>query len=76
VPEGVEKTISLFPQLKTQEEELHYISCLRGMKEGWTPGGRRAWLAWFDKAAGYKGGSSFAATLAAIRAEGPAPGPK
>jgi hypothetical protein len=71
VPEGVEKTIALLPRLKTPEDEMYYISCLRVMKEGWTPDRRQTWRAWFDKTAGYKGGASFAAYLAALRSEGP-----
>ena len=71
VPEAVGKTMALLLRIKTPEDELHYVSCLRVMKEGWTPDLRKAWLAGLDKAAGHKGGSSYAATLEAVRAAAP-----
>jgi hypothetical protein len=44
----------------TQEEQLDYIKSLRMLRAGWTPGLRRDYFAWFNRAAGYRGGASFA----------------
>jgi putative heme-binding domain-containing protein len=43
----------------TQEEQIGIARDLRLLKAGWTPDLRKAYFAWFPKAAGYKGGASF-----------------
>ena len=65
----IEKTIDLLSRLKTQEDQLHHVFHLRGLKEGWTIDQRKAYFGWFDKAARYKGGASFAGYVANARAE-------
>src|SRR5205085_11358771 len=42
---------------------------LRNLKSGWTPDQRRTYFAWFSKAAGYKGGYSFAGFVNNIKKE-------
>lgn len=53
----------------TQEEQLDYIKSLRGLRAGWTPALRRDYFAWFTRAAGYRGGASFAGYLKRIKAD-------
>jgi putative heme-binding domain-containing protein len=53
----------------TQEEQLDYIKSLRMLRAGWTPELRREYFAWFNRAAGYRGGSSFAGFLKMIKAD-------
>ena len=69
VPAVVEKTLGLIKQARTQEDELHYAFLLRSQKEGWTMDQRKAYFAWFDRAAGFKGGPGLAGYVAAARAE-------
>ncbi len=53
----------------TQEEQLDYIKSLRMLRAGWTPELRRDYFAWFNRAAGYRGGASFAGFLKMIKAD-------
>ena len=53
----------------TQEEQLDYIKSLRMLRVGWTPELRRDYFAWFNRAAGYHGGASFAGFLKMIKAD-------
>ncbi|MES1213714.1 MAG: c-type cytochrome, partial [Singulisphaera sp.] len=53
------KTIALLDKALTQEEQIQYASDLRVLTKGWTPELRKAYFAWFPKAAAYKGGNSF-----------------
>lgn len=53
----------------TQEEQLEYVRALRMLKAGWTPELRKEYFTWFLKAAGYKGGSSFANFLKLIKTD-------
>ncbi len=57
----------------TQEEQLDYIKSLRMLRAGWTPELRRDYFAWFNRAAGYRGGSSFTGFLKMIKTDALAP---
>ena len=46
---------------------MHYAYCLRIVTKGWTKELRASYLQWFEKAAGYRGGSSFAGFCRNIR---------
>ncbi|MAG58970.1 MAG: heme-binding protein [Planctomycetes bacterium] len=58
------KLISLVP---TQEEQTDYAKSLRVLKTGWTPELRKAYFAWFQRAAGYRGGASFRGYIKMIK---------
>ncbi len=58
-PDAAAKTLALLDKALTQEEQIQYASDLRVLTTGWTPELRKAYFAWFPKAAGYKGGNSF-----------------
>lgn len=45
----VHKTMPLLEKAKTQEEQTHYISILRQVREGWTPEARRRYFSWWIK---------------------------
>jgi putative heme-binding domain-containing protein len=60
-------SIALLEKAPTQEEQLDYALHLRVLKRGWTAELRRAYFAWFLKAAGYRGGASFALFVQHIR---------
>lgn len=57
----------------TQEEQLDYIKSLRMLQAGWTPRLRADYFGWFNRAAGYRGGASFAGFLKMIKADALAP---
>ena len=61
--------LELVRQAPTQEEQLDYIKSLRMLRAGWTPALRRDYFAWFNRAAGYRGGSSFAGFIRMIKAD-------
>jgi putative heme-binding domain-containing protein len=61
--------IGLLRGAPTQEEQLDYIKSLRMLRAGWTPELRRDYFAWFNRAAGYRGGASFAGFLKTIKAD-------
>ncbi|MCE9561491.1 MAG: c-type cytochrome [Planctomycetes bacterium] len=63
------KGMKLLKEAPTQEEQLEYVRYLRMLKAGWTPELRKDYFLWFVKAAGYKGGSSFANFLKLIKAD-------
>ena len=39
--------------------QIHYVYCLRAIRDGWTPEQKRTLVAWFDKAQKWRGGASF-----------------
>jgi putative heme-binding domain-containing protein len=53
----------------TQEEQMDYATTLRSVTAGWTPELRRQYFSWFGKAAGYRGGASFAGFVTMIKNE-------
>ncbi|MBK9609402.1 MAG: hypothetical protein IPO58_24440 [Betaproteobacteria bacterium] len=68
-PRVAAAALGLIRNAPTQEEQLDYIRSLRMLRAGWTPELRRDYFAWFNRAAGYRGGSSFAGFLKMIRAD-------
>ncbi len=64
---AIPRTLQLLSQAKTQEEAMHHALCLRILKEGWEIDQRKAYFAWFARAAGYKGGASLAGYVEQIR---------
>ncbi|MGE3805137.1 MAG: heme-binding protein, partial [Gemmataceae bacterium] len=66
----VAKSLDLLESSPTQEEQMHYVYCLRHVKNGWDLDRRKRFLSWFDKSGtGYRGGASFEGFLRNIRAE-------
>ena len=63
------KAIKLLAEAPTQEEQLEYVRSLRVLRVGWTPELRKQYCEWFQKAANYKGGSSFQGFLRLIKAD-------
>lgn len=57
------RAVPLLDELPTQEEQLALADALTHLDAGWTRDLRAAFLAWFDRAAGYAGGNSFGGTL-------------
>jgi putative heme-binding domain-containing protein len=72
-PRVAAAALELVRRAPTQEEQLDYIKSLRMLRAGWTPGLRRDYFAWFNRAAGYRGGASFAGFLKMIQADALAP---
>jgi putative heme-binding domain-containing protein len=65
-PGVVKKTMALLAKATTQEEQIHYLLQLRGVRDGWTPEDRKAYFAWFsrprdarDGGPTYPGGASY-----------------
>jgi putative heme-binding domain-containing protein len=66
-PGVVAKALKLMAQAPTQEEQMAYALSLRVLRAGWTPAQRQEYFAWYQKAAGYKGGQSFRDTLSRMK---------
>ncbi len=63
------KLVDLLDKAPTQEEQMEYARSLRVVKAGWTPDLRKRYLSWFNRAAGYRGGSSLAGFLKNMKAD-------
>ena len=63
----IPKTLQLLADAGTQEEQIHYVMCLRVAKQGWTTEYQRQYLEWFVKSAVFQGGKSFAGYLTNAR---------
>ncbi len=61
------KATPLLTNASTQEEQMDYATMLRSVTTGWTPELRRQYFTWFNKAAGYRGGASFAGFVTMIK---------
>lgn len=68
-PRVAQAALELAQAAPTQEEQLDYILPLRTLGAGWTPGLRRRYFEWFHRAAGYRGGASFAGFVKMIHAD-------
>jgi putative heme-binding domain-containing protein len=66
-PSAAAKSMELLAKAPTQEEQMEYAKSLRVLKTGWTPELRKAYCAWFVRAATYKGGNSFGGFLRNIK---------
>ncbi|MGI9518090.1 MAG: c-type cytochrome [Pirellulaceae bacterium] len=65
----VKTTMQLLEAAPTQEEQIHYVICLRLAERGWTTELRRQYLQWFVRSAVFQGGKSFAGYLRQARDE-------
>ncbi len=68
-PAVVERTLALLAQAPTQEEQVHYVLCLRTLADGWTREQREEYFRWFTSSGSFRGGHSFAGFLTNIRGE-------
>jgi len=68
-PTVVAKSLPLMAAATTQEEQMDYANSLKSVTVGWTPEFRKQYFSWFGKAAGYRGGNSFAGFVDMIKAE-------
>ena len=66
-PGVIPKTLALMAEATTQDEQIHYATALRTVKVGWTLEQRKEYFAWFHKAAGFRGGNSFAGFFRTMR---------
>lgn len=67
-PTVVEKSMKLLTSADTQEDQLHYVLILRGVKTGWTPELRKAYFTKINTAQNkYAGGHSFKNFMIRIR---------
>jgi putative heme-binding domain-containing protein len=62
-PGAAGKALKRMAEAPTQEEQMEYAKSLRFLETGWTPAERKEYFAWYQKAAGYKGGQTFRSTL-------------
>ncbi len=68
-PQVAERTLDLLDAAVTQEEQLHYVICLKDLDTGWNNDLRRRYFEWFHLAAGHRGGHSFQGFVDNIRDE-------
>jgi putative heme-binding domain-containing protein len=61
------RAVALVDRAPSQEEQIEYMKSLRVLRAGWTPELREAYFKWFTKAAGYRGGASFAGFMKLIK---------
>ena len=66
-PGAVAKLVAALRTAPTQEEQIDYVSALRVLKTGWTQPLREEYFRWFQKAAGYRGGNTFASSIATMK---------
>jgi putative heme-binding domain-containing protein len=62
-PNIAEKALKLMDQAPSQEEQVQYANALRCLKSGWSLEQRKAYFAWYRKAADYKGPPPLRTTL-------------
>jgi putative heme-binding domain-containing protein len=66
-PGVIARTLALIDAAPTQEEQMDYARALRVVRDGWTPELRKAYFAWFPRAANFKGGPSLEGFLKQIK---------
>ncbi len=66
-PGTAERTLDLLEAAVTQEEQLHYVLCLKDLDTGWNNDLRRRFFEWFHVAAGHRGGHSYQGFVNNIR---------
>jgi len=66
-PTVVPKLMKSLAHAPSQEEQMDYVNTLRTVHAGWTRELREQYFAWFQKAAGYRGGQSFAGFVKMIQ---------
>jgi len=68
-PYAAEKIVALLNESPTQEEQIDLAKTLRHLRVGWNQELRESYFRWFVRAAGYRGGASFALFVQRIRDE-------
>jgi len=63
------KTLDLLASAPSQEEQIHYVYCLRELKDQWTMEQRAQYFRWFVTSTTFRGGNSFSGFIANIRHE-------
>jgi len=66
-PGAASKLVAALRTAPTQEEQIDYVSALRVVKTGWTLPLREEYFRWFEKAAGYRGGNTFASSIGTMK---------
>jgi putative heme-binding domain-containing protein len=66
-PDVIPRTLRLLDEARTQEQQIHYVMCLRDVERGWTLGHRQHLFGWFARAAAQRGGLTFAEYLDQIK---------
>lgn len=57
---AVQEILAAMPQGEDDKQlQIHYVYCLRDIKEGWDADQKKTLLTWFTKAKTWRGGSSF-----------------
>ena len=63
-PEAIQSILAQLPAGdENQQLQIHYIYCLREIKQGWTAEQKQTLLGWFRKSKDWRGGASFAGFL-------------
>lgn len=65
-PDAIDRTLTLLENSPTQEEQVHYATCLCTLENGWTTSKQRRLLTWFRNAKALRGGVSFEGSLTNI----------
>lgn len=63
------KTLNLLSKAPSQEEQIHYVYCLRALKDQWTLEQRKEFFQWFVTSTTLRGGNSFSGFIRNIRQE-------
>jgi len=63
------KTLDLLEKAPSQEEQIHYVYCLRALKDQWTMEQRTRYFQWFVTSTTFRGGNSFTGFIKNIRQE-------
>jgi putative heme-binding domain-containing protein len=62
-PNVAEKALKLMGKAPSQEEQMEYANSLRRLRSGWSLEQRKAYFAWYQEAADYKGNPPFRSTM-------------
>ena len=66
-PAAIPKILGAIPKGdRNRPLQIHYVDCLRSIKDGWTAGQKEALLAWFQTAAEWRGQASLRGALATM----------
>lgn len=57
-PKIISRTLGRLEAVQTQEEQIHYATCLLTIKDGWSLDERRQYFRWFARANAHRGGVS------------------
>ena len=63
------KTLELLAKAPSQEEQIHYVYCLRALRDNWTMKQRKEYFKWFVTSTTLRGGNSFSGFIRNIRQE-------